>query len=124
VFDEVGMWNEDITWGHEEKELADRILTRYPIYYDPELTIYHTYADSVPDLWHKHYRLEKQTPYLWEQKGIPRSRQYFKTAQTALNPMNYVGFSLKHTVARSGNTLMRFAGRAIGMMQKPARSGV
>lgn len=122
VFDEVGMWNEDIAWGHEEKELAERILTRYPIYYDPELTVYHRYADSVLDYWHKQYRLERQTPYLWEQKGVPTSRQCFKTVQMVLNPMNYVGFSPKHTVVRSGSNLMRFAGRAVGMMRNRIRS--
>lgn len=118
VFDEVGMWNEDITWGHEEKELAERILTYCPIYYDPELLVYHRYADSVTDFWHKQYRLELQTPYLWEMEDMPKSRQCFKTLQTVLNPMNYVGLSPKHTVVRSGGNLMRFAGRAVGMMRK------
>lgn len=118
VFDEVGMWNEDITWGHEEKELAERILTHCPIYYDPELLVYHCYADTIPDFWRKQYKLELQTPYIWELEGVPKSRQYFQTLQTILNPMNYVGTSPKHTMVRSGGTLMRFAGRAAGMMRK------
>ncbi|WP_435074278.1 glycosyltransferase family 2 protein [Halorubrum sp. HHNYT27] len=115
VFDDAGMWNEDITWGHEEKELAERILNHYPIYYDPELLVYHVYADSVLDYWHKLYRLELQTPQIWEIDGVPSSRQYFKTAQTLLNPMNYVGTSPKHTLVRSGGNLMQFAGRAVGL---------
>ena len=118
VFDDAGMWNEDITWGHEEKELAERILNHYPIYYDPELLVYHSYADSVVDYWQKQYRLELQTPYLWEMDDVPPSRQYIWTLQTVLNPMNYVGLSPKHTVVRSGGNLMRFAGRAVGMVRK------
>ena len=118
VFDAVGMWNEDITWGHEEKELAERMLTHCPIYYDPELLVYHCYADSVVDFWRKHYRLELQTPYIWEMEGVPRSRQYFRTMQTLLNPMNYLGLSPRHAAVRSGKYLMRFAGRAVGMMRR------
>ncbi|WP_144797971.1 glycosyltransferase family 2 protein [Halorubrum depositum] len=118
VFDDAGMWNEAITWGHEEKELAERILNHYPIYYDPELLVYHVYADSVVDYWRKQYKLELQTPYLWEQDGVPSSRQYFRTLQTVVNPMNYVGFSPKHTLVRSGGNLMRFAGRAVGIARR------
>lgn len=118
VFDEVGMWNEDITWGHEEKELAERMLTYCPIYYDPELTVYHSYADSIVDYWRKQYRLETQTPYLWEQNGTPPSSQWFRTLQTLVNPMNYPGTSPKHTLARSGGVLMKFAGRVNGMLRK------
>ncbi|MFC5135082.1 MULTISPECIES: glycosyltransferase family 2 protein [Haloferacaceae] len=118
VFEEVGMWDENITWGHEEKELADRMLTRHPIYYDPELTVVHPYADSVRDYWRKQYKLELQTPYLWEKEGVPRSQQYFRTLQIVANPMNYVGFSPKHAVVRAGSNLMQFAGRVVGMRRR------
>jgi glycosyltransferase involved in cell wall biosynthesis len=117
VFEDAGMWNEAITWGHEEKELAERILNYYPIYYDPELLVHHVYADSVVDYWRKQYKLELQTPHLWKIDGVPSSRQYFWTLQTLVNPMNYIGLSPKHTLVRSGSTLMRFAGRAVGMFQ-------
>ncbi|MGM0718239.1 MAG: glycosyltransferase family 2 protein [Halobacteriota archaeon] len=118
VFDDAGMWNEDITWGHEEKELAERILNHYPIYYDPELLVYHVYADSVVDYWRKQYKLELQTPHIWDIDGVPASRQYFRTLQTVLNPMNYVGASPKHALVRSGANLMRFAGRAVGIARR------
>lgn len=118
VFDDAGMWNEDIAWGHEEKELAERILNHYPIYYDPELLVYHSYADSIVDYWRKQYKLELQTPYLWDMNGVPSSRQYFRTLQTVLNPMNYLGVSAKHTFVRAGGNLMRFAGRAVGMFRR------
>ncbi|WP_241881520.1 glycosyltransferase family 2 protein [Halorubrum sp. Ib24] len=118
VFDDAGMWNEDITWGHEEKELAERILNHYPIYYDPELLVYHAYADSITDYWRKQYELELQTPQLWEMNDVPSSSQYFRTLQTVLNPMNYVGATPKHALVRSGANLMRFAGRAVGMYRQ------
>ena len=118
VFENVGLWDEQITWGHEEKELADRILHEYPIYYDPELTVYHPYADSVRDYWRKQYQLELQTPYLWEKQGVSTSRQWVNVFTPALNPVNYVGLSLEHAVARAGGNVARLAGRLQGMFSK------
>lgn len=119
VFEQVGMWDENITWGHEEKELAERVLGEYPIYYDPDLLVYHTYADSVPDLWKKHYRLERQTPYLWEKDELSEHRQWTNILKFMLNPMNYLGFTPKHTVARGGKAVAQTAGRVHGMFSKP-----
>lgn len=122
VFETVGLWDEQITWGHEEKELADRILHEYPIYYDPELTVYHPYADSVRDYWRKQYQLELQTPYLWEKQGVSRSRQWINVFTPALNPVNYVGFSPEHAVARAGGNVARFVGRVRGMLSNDRSS--
>lgn len=119
VFDAVGMWDERISWGHEEKELAERVLEAYPIYYDPDLVVHHPYAESLPDYWRKQYRLEKQTPYYWETKGIPERQQWIRTAQFVLNPMNYVGLSPKHTLARMGASIGVTLGRIHGMLWKP-----
>jgi glycosyltransferase involved in cell wall biosynthesis len=118
VFDRVGGWDERISWGHEEKELAERILREYPIYYDPELTVYHSYADSVPDYWRKKYRLELQTPYLWERQGVSTSRQWIYTIAPALDPTNYIGLSPEHAIARAGGNVARLAGRVRGMLRK------
>lgn len=118
VFDRVGMWDENISWGHEEKELAERVLREYPIYYDPDLLVYHSYADSIPDYWKKHYRLERQTPYLWEKSGLPEHRQWAEILQLGLDPMNYLGFTPKHLVARAGGTFAQTAGRIAGMFNK------
>jgi glycosyltransferase involved in cell wall biosynthesis len=121
VFDEVGLWDERISWGHEEKELAERILLKYPIYYDPELAITHTYADSVRDYWRKQYQLELQTPYLWDKAGISTTRQWMNVVFPLLNPSNYLGFSPEHALARSGGNIARFVGRTRGMLRKGAQ---
>lgn len=47
VFESVGGWDERIPWGHEEKGLADRVLDEFPIYYDPDMVVSHSSADSV-----------------------------------------------------------------------------
>jgi GT2 family glycosyltransferase len=118
VFDDAGMWNEEITWGHEEKELAKRILNHYPIYYDPKLLVYHPYADSIVDYWQKQYKLELQTPYLSEIDDVPRSSQFYLTLQPVLSPLNFIGRSPKHSVVRAGSHVMQFAGRTIGLARR------
>jgi GT2 family glycosyltransferase len=121
VFDDAGMWNEEINWGHEEKELAERILNYYPIYYDPKLLVYHIYADSVVDYWRKQYKLELQTPYLWEAGDTPRSSQFMQTLQPIVNPLNYIGRSPKHATVRAGSHIMQFAGRTVGLARRFTR---
>lgn len=116
VFDRVGLWDENISWGHEEKELADRVLQEYPIYYDPELLVYHRYADSVQDYWRKQYRLERQTPYLWEKEDVSERQQWLETLQFAANPTNYIGVTPRHTIARAGGSIAKTAGRIAGML--------
>lgn len=118
VFDDVGLWDERISWGHEEKELADRVLREYPIYYDPQLLVYHPYADSLPDYWRKQYRLETQTPYYWDKLGVPEPQQWQRIAQFSLNPLNYVGVSATHMAAQFGGSIGVTLGRIRGMFSK------
>lgn len=118
VFDDVGPWDERMGWGHEEKELAERVRTEYPIYYDPEMVVDHPYADSLVDYWRKRYRLETQTPYYWEKTGVPTSQQWIEVLKLACNPVNYVGLSLAHAAARSGGSVCAVLGRVRGMLSK------
>ncbi|WP_435348863.1 glycosyltransferase family 2 protein [Haloarchaeobius sp. HRN-SO-5] len=118
VFDAVGGWDEAITWGHEEKELATRVLEEYPIYYDPELVVHHSYAESYRDYWRKRYRLETQTPYYWDKQGVGDRRQWLSIAEGLLDPSNYVGRSLPHTAARFGGHVAMSLGRIRGMLGK------
>ncbi len=118
VFETVGRWDEHIGWGHEEKELADRILQAYPIYYDPELVVVHSYAGSFREYWRKRYRQEIQTPYYWETRGITGTRQWLRIARSALDPTNYLGRSLQLTIARSGGSIASTIGRLHGMARK------
>lgn len=117
VFDDVGLWDASMGWGHEEKELADRVLRTYPIYYDPELVVDHPYAESIPDYWRKRYRLERWTPYYWKKTGVPRRQQWIRIGQGTFDPTNYVGVSVEHTLARTGGTVSAALGRLHGMMR-------
>jgi len=115
VFEAVGGWDESISWGHEEIELAERVLSEFPIYYDPELVVDHPYADSIVDYWQKMYRIERQKPYLWKKSGVPRPVQWAKILDAALSPVNYLGFSPEHTLAKTGGNVAKTLGRIRGM---------
>lgn len=115
VLEAVGGWDESIPWGHEELELADRVLTVSPIYYDPELVVDHPYADSIVDYLSKVYRQEVERPYVWEKQGYSRRQQWGKIARDALNPANYVGIPVTPALVHGAGTLARTAGRVSGM---------
>lgn len=126
VLDAVGGWNEAMGWGHEEKELAERVLRECPIYYDPDLVVEHAYADSIREYWAKQYALETQTPRYWDAIDVPERDQWVRIGRTALTPTNYLGASLEHTLARAGGTLAGTAGRLRGMLagrRRRARPG-
>ena len=116
VFEEVGLWDENISWGHEEVELAERVLTLYPIYYDPELVIEHVYADSTTDYWSKMYRLEKQKPYLWNKRGVSEKQQYINVISSLLDLSNYLGRTPEHAVVRGGGHIAGIAGQVHGLI--------
>jgi GT2 family glycosyltransferase len=117
VFEAVGGWDEEITWGHEEVELAERVLEAEPIYYDPELVVDHPYAESISDYLHKLYRQETQRPHLWRKQGYSRRRQWLMIARSSLNPTNYVGVPLVPSLVRGAGTVAQNLGRISGMIR-------
>jgi glycosyltransferase involved in cell wall biosynthesis len=120
VFESVGGWDESIPWGHEELELAERVLTDSPIYYDPELVVDHPYADSVADYLRKVYRQEVVRPQLWERAGQSTQQQWSNIAVDLLTPANYVGTPLRSSLVHGAGTLARAAGRIVGMRRRDA----
>lgn len=122
VFETVGGWDESIPWGHEELELAERVLTAAPIYYDPDLVVDHAYADSTTDYLRKVYRQEVIRPQLWERDGLSRRQQWAKIASEVLNPTNYVGTPLKAALLHGAGTLTGAAGRIAGMRRSDSTS--
>jgi GT2 family glycosyltransferase len=118
ALDAVGGWDENMGWGHEEKELAERVLAEYPIYYNPEMVVDHVYAESLRDYWRKGYQLEKGTPYYFRKQGLSREQILLKTVMSALNPLQYVRRSPSLTVAQSGVHLAGTVGRLAGLFDE------
>lgn len=122
VFDAVGGWDEGIAWGHEELELAERVLTVSPIYYDPELVVDHAYADSVWDYLTKLYRQEQFQPYLWRKEGYSTRAQWRNIASDLLNPLNYIGVPVGPSLLSGAGTIARAGGRISGMLREDVAS--
>jgi GT2 family glycosyltransferase len=132
VLEAVGGWDENMGWGHEEKELAERVLEHHSIYYDPEMVVDHVYAESLRDYFVKSYRLEKGAAYYLHKQGDSREQILKETLLRLLSPTSYLGATLQLTLARSGSTLTGAAGRIAGLFDDrlsaiehgPVREGV
>jgi len=116
VFESVGYWDEQMGWGHEEKELADRVATEYDICYDPSLVVEHPYVTSISEYWRKQYRLETQTPYYWDKRGHSTGEQIGRILRDALDPLNYARRTPLATVTQTGSILAQTAGRIKGLV--------
>jgi len=116
VFETVGGWDEQMGWGHEEKELARRVRSMFDIRYDPELAVEHPYASSITEYWKKQYKLETKSPYYWSKCNISRADQLKRVFCDALNPLNYVRRTPVATVTEAGSTVAKTAGRIRGII--------
>lgn len=115
TLDAVGGWDENMGWGHEEKELAERVIEQYDIYYNPNMVVDHAYADSLFDYWRKQYRLEKETPYFLRKQGFTRTEILAISLKSLVSPRSYLGRSPSLVLARSGRTVAKTAGRVVGL---------
>ena len=117
VFDTVGGWDEQMGWGHEERELAMRVTAEFDVRYEPSLVVEHPYASSVVDYWRKQYRIERMRPYLWNCQGYSLSKQVAHIVKDLFNPLNYVRRTPVATAAQAGANLAKTAGRLRGYVE-------
>jgi len=75
VFDEIGYFDENISWGHDELDFIKRTLERYPVYYDPEVCVRHPYSDSLLDYWKKMHRMAKSDLYIHKKYDMGAEEQ-------------------------------------------------
>lgn len=116
VVETVGGWDEEMGWGHEEKELARRVRSEFDIRYDPRLVVEHPYASSIPDYWKKQYKLESKSPYYWSKCSISRTEQIKGILCEAIDPLNYIRRTPLASVTAAGSTLAKTAGRIKGLV--------
>jgi GT2 family glycosyltransferase len=107
VLEDVGGFEERLPYGHEERELADRICERHYVWYDPELVVEHPYADSVLDYYGKAYRHGREEIAYYQLRGRNVHREI---ARNLLLPTRYLGRSLRGTVFSATGQLVRIAG--------------
>jgi GT2 family glycosyltransferase len=111
VFETVGMFDENIRWGHDEKELAHRLSGQFEITYDPQLAVTHPYSSGFRDYMRKRYRLGTADIYYWKKTGEPIPLKIFVTT---LSPKTYLDNSLKGTIAKVPSGFCKGLGRLVG----------
>lgn len=115
VLDAVGGWDPQMGWGHEEKELAERVTEHADIYYNPEMVVDHVYAESLRDYWRKQFQLEQGTPYYLRKQGWSEREIRREILAEGLNPLKYLGRTPTLTVARSGRQVLGTIGALTGL---------
>ncbi|WP_435358642.1 glycosyltransferase family 2 protein [Haloarchaeobius sp. DFWS5] len=120
VFAEVGGFDEALQWGHDETELADRVLEEFDIYYEPEMVVEHSYADGVIDYWNKMYRFGPADVYY----GTKREDTTWKDGlATMFGPSSYLSKSLYGTFVKSVGRIVRNISIAKTMVENTVRTG-
>lgn len=69
IFETVGFFDENFLWGHEESEFIKRVRKEYPVYYEPEMGVFHPFADGITDYWRKQYRYSSADIYRAKKNG-------------------------------------------------------
>lgn len=86
VFEKVGYFDENYTWGNEETEFVKRVKREFPIYYEPEMAVVHPYATGIREYWRKQYRFGPTDVYRERQHG----RSDVDILTELLNPLWYL----------------------------------
>ncbi|EMA52238.1 glycosyltransferase family 2 protein [Halococcus salifodinae] len=113
VFESVGYFDEEIEWGHDETELRDRILYKYPIFYEPQMRVFHMYAGSVFDYWKKRYRLGLADLYLYEKQNRSMNERLLKM----LNPRSYFHPTISGTMVKAVGRITRNIGNVVALAE-------
>lgn len=103
VFETVGYFDENIQWGHDETELADRALESYHIFYNPRMHAEHPYAESTRDYLKKMWNFGPADVY-YGQKSDASDENIIRTL---FDPSQYLAPSLKGTAIKSTGRILR-----------------
>lgn len=104
VFESVGYFDENLDWGHDETELAERAIEEYDIYYEPEMTVEHSYADGVVDYWKKMYKFGPADVYY----GQKSTRQSVSNGLLAMvHPSAFLSDTIVGTLVKSVGRIIR-----------------
>ena len=104
VFESVGYFDENLDWGHDETELAERAMKEYDIYYEPDMVVEHLYADGVLDYWEKMYRFGPADVY-YGKSSVDQSVS--GGIKTVVRPSAFISESIPGTVVKSIGRIVR-----------------
>ncbi len=69
VFDKVGLFDENIDYGHEGQEFLNRAQKFFVLTYCPTMVIYHDYAFGLADYLGKQFKFGEKSAYLKIKNG-------------------------------------------------------
>jgi glycosyltransferase involved in cell wall biosynthesis len=102
VLNQVGVFDEQIGWGHEGNELADRCKKGgYDIWYQPSMVIYHDYATGIINYLKKQFLFGKKLAYL-KKKGIDTEQFKESLYNDKLEKLNTIKKIFIKVIARLG----------------------
>jgi GT2 family glycosyltransferase len=120
VFESVGYFDENLEWGHDETELADRAMTEYDIYYEPEMVVEHLYADGVLDYWEKMYHFGPADLYYGSRR---RNGSATDGILSLIGPSAFFSSSLYGTIVKTVGRIIRNTSIVASLLRRTIESG-
>jgi GT2 family glycosyltransferase len=87
VFDEIGLFDENIQWGHDETEWMNRAQDAgYDAFYHPDLRVVHSFASGIIDYYEKqwdfgkadvYYRTRGENIFSWYVRDLFNINRYY-----------------------------------------------
>ncbi|WP_424005006.1 glycosyltransferase family 2 protein (plasmid) [Haloarcula salina] len=114
VIADVGPFDERLPYGHEETELTDRICESYTVWYDPELTVEHPFAESISDYLEKQYRHGKESIPYYQIRGTDVHKQM---AKFIFVPSYYVSSTVRKSMLSAVGQVVSNVGMLRGYVQ-------
>jgi len=119
VFETVGGFDENLEWGHDETELLERAREFFTVYYDPEIAVEHSYAESAIDLWKKWWRIGPADVY-YGQKSDSASDENGGILQTLFGPDQYLHETARGTAIKAVGRTLRNASIGLEVARRVA----
>ncbi len=120
VFEAVGGFDENLDWGHDETELLERAREYFRVYYDPEIAVEHSYADSALDLWQKWWRIGPADVY-YGRKSSSAGDDNGGILQTLFGPDQYLHETARGTAIKAVGRTLRNASIGLEVARRVAR---
>lgn len=114
VFEVVDGFDESIAWGHDERELIDRVREDFEVVYSPDLIVYHPYSTSIHGYLKKRYRLGVADIYYWDKRGRSILWNVFKSI---VWPTTYMDTSVRGTAVKLPTGFAKGWGQIIGYLR-------
>jgi len=77
VFEEVGYFDENVDFGHDETLFADRVLNQFEIYYCPDVVVEHEFGNTIKKWWRKQIQYGPADVYKAKKQGEPIFSNWF-----------------------------------------------